>query len=319
MPKPSVFISSTYYDLKYIRDDLDAFIKSYGFEPILFERGQITYDHDKPIDCSCYRAVHSCQMLILIIGGRYGSEASEQRLKPDDALFERYTSISREEYQTAIRENTPSYIFIDKKVYSEYFTYKKNKSLENIKYAHVDSVNVFRFIEEIHNQLENNIIREFESFDEIRDWLRTQWAGLFYKFLTTEKETNEIASLSEKISDLGDITDTLKIYLENILIASNKSEAKKVINEEEERLNKLKSSKQKKRIMGSPMMKYMRQHTELDNEDIFDIFCKSDNLKEFMEKLSIDRMEMNYIMSHSTSETAFKEYKEIIQTCEEKT
>ncbi len=41
MAKPRVFISSTYYDLKNVRADLERFIKERGFEPILHERGHV--------------------------------------------------------------------------------------------------------------------------------------------------------------------------------------------------------------------------------------------------------------------------------------
>jgi hypothetical protein len=41
MARPRVFISSTYYDLKYIRGGLEAFVKQTGYDPILFEKGDI--------------------------------------------------------------------------------------------------------------------------------------------------------------------------------------------------------------------------------------------------------------------------------------
>ena len=41
MAKPRVFVSSTYYDLKHIRDRPEAFIESFGYEPVLFESGDI--------------------------------------------------------------------------------------------------------------------------------------------------------------------------------------------------------------------------------------------------------------------------------------
>jgi hypothetical protein len=34
---PRVFVSSTFYDLRYIRENLRIFIKNMGFEPILSE------------------------------------------------------------------------------------------------------------------------------------------------------------------------------------------------------------------------------------------------------------------------------------------
>lgn len=41
--KPRIFVSSTYYDLKYIRNDLENFIKSFGYESVLFESGDIAF------------------------------------------------------------------------------------------------------------------------------------------------------------------------------------------------------------------------------------------------------------------------------------
>ena len=44
MAIPRVFISSTCYDLKYIRENLRFFIKTIGYDPILSEEGGIFYD-----------------------------------------------------------------------------------------------------------------------------------------------------------------------------------------------------------------------------------------------------------------------------------
>jgi tRNA nucleotidyltransferase/poly(A) polymerase len=315
MPRPRIFVSSTYYDLKYIRNNLEIFINNYGFEPILFERGQITYDYQKPLDLSCYKEVKSSQMLILIIGGRYGSASSKPIPKEqEDSFFEWYNSITIDEYLTAIREEIPTYIFIEKHVHDEYYTYLKNKNNPNVKYAHVDNINMFRFIEEIHKQFSNNIICEFEKFEDIENWLKNQWAGLFYEYLTSKKQMSEIGSLSEKISDLGDVSNTLKNYLEKILEVSNSKDAKKIISKEKERLQKIRDSKIKSNILDSPMMKYMHQHTELDENDIFEVFCKTNNLREFLQELGVEKKEMDYVLSEPMAETNFKEYKNMVNS-----
>ena len=41
--KPRIFISSTFYDLKYVREDISNFVKAHDFEPIMFEDGDIGY------------------------------------------------------------------------------------------------------------------------------------------------------------------------------------------------------------------------------------------------------------------------------------
>jgi hypothetical protein len=37
MAKPRIFVSSTFYDLRQIRSDLERFIKEIGYEPVLNE------------------------------------------------------------------------------------------------------------------------------------------------------------------------------------------------------------------------------------------------------------------------------------------
>ena len=68
-----VFISSTYYDLKYLRSSLEQFVESLGFDAILSEKGDIAYAPDAPLDESCYREVQHADIYVLIIGGRYGA------------------------------------------------------------------------------------------------------------------------------------------------------------------------------------------------------------------------------------------------------
>lgn len=47
MAKPRVFISSTFYDLRTVRLELDKFIESIGYEPIRNEEGDIPYGKAK--------------------------------------------------------------------------------------------------------------------------------------------------------------------------------------------------------------------------------------------------------------------------------
>ena len=148
MAKPRVFVSSTYYDLKDIRSSLDNFIQSLGYDPILSEKGDIAYAPDRALDESCYRAVENVDIFVLIIGGRYGSAAGAEEAAPSEDFFQRYDSITKMEYEAASRRDVPTYILIDSNVYAEYGTFLKNRGNEDINYAHVDSANIFRLIEE---------------------------------------------------------------------------------------------------------------------------------------------------------------------------
>ena len=176
MAKPRLFVSSTYYDLKHIRDRLEAFIEGFGYEPVLFESGDIPFRHDVPLDESCYAEIQSCHILILIVGGRYGSPSSGDEAKRKDEVdkkYEFYSSITRKEYVTARERDIPIFIFVEKNVLAEYETYKHNKT-SNISYAHVESINVFHLLDEIIGRERNNFVRGFDRFDDIATWLREQ-------------------------------------------------------------------------------------------------------------------------------------------------
>ena len=123
MAKPRVFVSSTYYDLKHVRSFLERFISSLGFDPVLFERGDVAYAPDKALDESCYREVKNCDIYLLIIGGRYGSERSETKGDKGRAFYDTYESVTKTEYRYANEKDIPIYIAIEKSVYAEYQTY----------------------------------------------------------------------------------------------------------------------------------------------------------------------------------------------------
>ena len=63
MARPRIFVSSTYYDLKYIRSSLELFIESLGFEPVLSEKGDVPYTPYQALDESHYRESASADLL----------------------------------------------------------------------------------------------------------------------------------------------------------------------------------------------------------------------------------------------------------------
>jgi len=123
MARPRIFISSTYYDLKHLRSSLENFIESLGYEPVLSEKGDIAYTPDVALDESCYREVRNTDVFVLIVGGRYGAEKSETRTSLPKSFFERYDSITKEEYRNAVEKDIPIYVLIERSVYSEFETY----------------------------------------------------------------------------------------------------------------------------------------------------------------------------------------------------
>lgn len=201
MAKPRIFISSTYYDLKYVRSDLERFVKDQGYDPVLNEYGHIPYGSQEKLEQYCYKEIENCDILVAIIGGRYGSESEDGK-----------GSVSNMELKTAISQGKQVYVFIDKSVNAEYQTYLFNKDVKGINFASVDNVMIFEFIEEIHALKVNNQIQSFDSVLDITKYLREQWSGLFQRLLSEsarQKEINLIEDLKHTSSTLNQLVDYL--------------------------------------------------------------------------------------------------------------
>ena len=192
---PRIFISSTFYDLKYVREDLGHFVESFGFTPIRSENGNIGYTPGEELDESCYAAMKESDMAILIIGGRYGSPSSRELREKDESVPERlarFTSVTRKEFTTARQSKVPVFVFIESSVHSEYYLYKKNKTtLESGKldfeFAAADNINILRFIEDI-DVISQVPVFSFRTVDDIKSILRQQWADMFRRYLIFLKQ-----------------------------------------------------------------------------------------------------------------------------------
>jgi Domain of unknown function (DUF4062) len=279
MAKPRIFISSTYYDLRHVRASLETFVDALGYEPILSEKGDIAYAPDIPLDESCYQEAEAADILVLIIGGRYGAERSDSRTSASRSFFERYDSITKQEYKSAISNNVPVYILIDTQVYAEYQTYLKNKGNNDIVYAHVDSVNIFGLIEDILLQRLNNPMSTFSKYSDIEDWLREQWAGYFRDLLKRTTESRQLASLSSQVSELAELNKTLRTYLENVISIVN-PQSQKLVEDETKRLDKVSI------IASNGLARFLNRVYKLPFTSIVDLVEKPNNIQEFIKQLS---------------------------------
>lgn len=216
MAKPRIFISSTFYDLRQVREDLERFIKELGYDPVRNETGSIPYGKEKSPEEYAYREVELSDIIVSIIGGRFGSESRQ----------ENGYSITQKELKRALDQGIQVYIFIEKNVLSEYSTYQLNKDNKSIKYMFVDDIRIFEFIEHLYKLPRNNPIAPFESSNDIVQYLKTQWSGIFQRFLQEQKRLSEIKTLDEMKSVSNTLQELVKFLTEE---RRNKDEAIKNI------------------------------------------------------------------------------------------
>lgn len=212
MAKPRVFVSSTYYDLKHIRADIERFVHDLGYDAVLNEKGHIAYGSSDRLQEYCFKEIGHCDILVSIIGGRYGSSSDSEY------------SVSNKELMTALEQGKQVYIFIDSAVSTEYKTYTANKDVSGINYQAVDNVKVYEFLEEVYALPKNNTIHDFGSAEDITAFLKEQLAGLFQRLLNDESKKREI-NLIQKLSETSETLNQLVEYLVN-----EKQDSQKAIN-----------------------------------------------------------------------------------------
>jgi len=89
MAKPRLFVSSTFYDLKHIRSSLDIFIERFR-RKVISPTARIA-----PWTNHVTGEVQTADLLVLIVGGRSGSEASGTERKPSPQFCERYETLRK--------------------------------------------------------------------------------------------------------------------------------------------------------------------------------------------------------------------------------
>lgn len=229
MATPRVFVSSTYYDLKYIRENLKYFIRTIGYEPTLSEEGDVFYNPKKHTHDACISEVPSCQIFVLIIGGRFGG-----KFKDTDK------SITNNEYLEAVKQKIPVFALVETSVFAEHQIYNENLKVggktkaDSISYPSTSNPKVFEFIDEVRQNAINNAIVPFKDFSDIESYLKKQWAGMMFTFLASESEENRVADtlsaltlMSQKIellskqilSSVGSAKAILTIKLYEVIIS----------------------------------------------------------------------------------------------------
>lgn len=227
MAETRVFISSTCYDLSLLRSQLRIFIKNMGYEPIMSDYEDILYDPRIHTHTSCVDEVQNCDILVLIIGSRFGGKASPEALNrinfdvlnnetlSVDVLKEKEClSVTQLEVLKAIENAIPVYTFIDKRVWHDHALYEKNKAsgiADQIVFPSIEKQEtakyIFNFINFVRLRTRGNNIFTFEKGQDIEDTLKKQWSGYFQRLLQEQRFTD---NTQKKMDILGEQFEDLK-------------------------------------------------------------------------------------------------------------
>lgn len=227
MARLRVFVSSTCYDLDIVRSELRPFVVSAGYEPVMSEYSDVLFDPRLHTHDSCVKEVVGCDVVVLIIGARFGGTAVPAALAGVDldavaqmstnstALLAREKlSITQLEVLKAVEASVPVYAFVDERVLYDHLVYEKNKDkpaiIDQLDFPSIQKREtakyIFEFINFLSHRRTGNSVIGFSRLDEIRSHLITQWSQLFQRLLTESRtrsqETIRYRDFSERIEDL---------------------------------------------------------------------------------------------------------------------
>lgn len=185
MAIPRIFISSTFRDLKDVREEIREFVQDHGFNSVLFEDEDVVFEPNLLIEDSCYEEVKSCSMLILIIRSNYGTRSSRSSDRANAC------SITQLEYCSARDTGIPIYVFIDQRSYDEYNSYVIQGRPDNFKFSYLENSDLAHFIDIIYNDKAFMYLHTYNKISDIKYTLKKQWAGLLNNYLNnSRKATN---------------------------------------------------------------------------------------------------------------------------------
>lgn len=172
--KPVVFVSSTCYDLKQVREDLKSFFEqNYGFQAMLSEFDSFPIDPCKGTFENCLNNVDkSADVFVLIVGSRYGY------------ITDKGKSITNLEYLHARAKGIPTFVFVDKQIYNNMMVWRSNKDADFS--LLVDNSKIFEFVSEIYEKSEQWVYT-YESVRDITSTLKQQFCLLFSDGLLLKK------------------------------------------------------------------------------------------------------------------------------------
>lgn len=207
-----------------MREQLRNFLIRLGYDPVMSEYSDVLYDPRAHTHSSCIQEIPNSDLLVVIIGRRFGGKVIPEALSDidlDNLMKSSYDvsvlsdpeklSITQLEVLKAVDKGIPVFAFVDSRVMHDHHVYQKNKTIsEKINFPSLEKPEsakyIFEFINFLSHRNKGNSVVSFSKTEDIEVHLRKQWSSYFQRLLREKREKNtetrKIYTISEQIEDL---------------------------------------------------------------------------------------------------------------------
>lgn len=198
-----------------------------GYEAVLSELNVIFYNPQDHTHESCVKEVANADLVILIIGSRFGGTGVKGLQELIDfkslsgaslrnAILDNRDKLSITQYEilNAIERGIPVYCFVEEGVWHDHRVYEENKDnegvIKNMRFPSIQKNEtapfIFEFVNFMRSRTHNNAIFPFGKLEDIEDCLLKQWSYLFQNLLSQSKNKSETSiqmnQISEQLNDM---------------------------------------------------------------------------------------------------------------------
>lgn len=186
----------------------------------------LLYDPRLHTHTSCVDEVATADIVVLIVGARFGGKTVPEALakldfdflkkesKSTESLIKKESlSVTQLEILKAVESGIPVFTFVDSSVWHGHALYEKNKDkpiINDISFPSIERSEtasfIFEFIDFLRYRARGNSVYTFSKLQDIEDTLRRQWSSLFQKLIQEQRgkafEAKRLDNLTEQFEDL---------------------------------------------------------------------------------------------------------------------
>lgn len=195
---------------------------SMGHLAVLSEYSGILYDPIQHTEEACVQELLSCDVVVLLVGGRLGSTATpkfvdrldlgklEQSAQSDaNTPNLEGLSVTQLEAMSAFERSIPVFVFVSSEVQADRKFLDRNRHIElkggqemhfSSGVSMSDLEYISKFLAYIEKRASNNAVIEYRKVEDILEHLKIQWSSLLQRMLRDRQETQAYRDLMDALT-----------------------------------------------------------------------------------------------------------------------